>query len=373
MQISQFVFGATFAAIHLFVKYDIPVNTSYSITHPISSLLSTASSTAVAVASTASSAVVAATPTYAALLKRLFLRAAGEEGVAENVRDPVTGQPVLEGVKEAVERYHTETRGRTEYHTVNCIDTTGQAFAIWLNIIYLLPLTALFVRFFVRAYTSRGKGKGAKHSSGPHKTGRAAIEAAKGVERDVDEVGRAAEKGVNKVAGSIKNKAGGKHRNLSEEVKRDLQALKDKQAGSGKGSTDSRPSSSSAEKKSFSEQADDAVSEIKEEAKAIKDEVEDELAGDDEGLSDGEAEPERPNTSDSKASAVSTPSKKKKKNKKNKGGAADSTASLESSGGRGEKSSEVTAVTAVDDEVKDVGKKEAEQLPKRERLVDAEA
>lgn len=406
MQISQFIFGTTFAAIHLFVKYDIPIATSYKILHPVSSLLSAATSTVAEVASTASSAAVVATPTLAAYLKRLLLRAAGEEGVAENVRDPVTGHPVIPAVEEAVQRYHEETRWRNDYATVNCIDTTGQSFAVWLNIIYLLPLTALFVRFFVRAYTSRGRAKGGKHSSGPHKAGRAAIEAAKGVDREVDEPSRVAEKGINKAV----KKIAGKSRNMSDEVKRDLQALKDKQQ-SDKASSDSnsRPSSSNGVNKSgnnkstdnkssnssttnsqtFEQKADSALQEIKSQAAAIKDEVEDELHGDEEGLSAAE-DSQRPGTSDSKtepSTPSSSSSSKKKRNKKNKSKLADSTASLgddntdtDAAAGADtdatsvtavdDAPSDVTAVVAVDDESVDVSKAEAKKLPKREELVE---
>lgn len=307
MQITQFLFGATFAATHLFVKYDIPVATAYKIVHPVSSLLAAATSTVAEVASSASSAV--ATPTaYGALLKRFLLRAAGEEGVAENVRDPITGHALSPAAEEAVQRYHEETRWRNEYTTVNCIDTTGQSFAIWLNLIYLAPLTALFVRFFVRAYTSRGRARGSKQSR-VHKTERSAIEAAHGVDREVDEVGKAAEKGVNQITGA-KPTTSGKNKDLSEEVRKDLQAMKDKHANTAK------------------DAATEKVDEITKEAQAIKREVEDEIRGDEEGLSADE----RPSTSGS--AAPSTPSKKNKKRKnKNKSGAADSTASLDASAG----------------------------------------
>ena len=40
-----------------------------------------------------------------------------------------------------VENAREETRYRNDYQHVNCISTSGQAFAIWLNLMYLLPLT----------------------------------------------------------------------------------------------------------------------------------------------------------------------------------------------------------------------------------------
>ncbi|TVY37500.1 hypothetical protein LOCC1_G007416 [Lachnellula occidentalis] len=40
----------------------------------------------------------------------------------------------------------------TEYQTVLCINTSGEMFAIWFNVLYLTPLIVLFVRFFVKSY-----------------------------------------------------------------------------------------------------------------------------------------------------------------------------------------------------------------------------
>jgi hypothetical protein len=36
--------------------------------------------------------------------------------------------------------------------TVACIDTSGQAFAIWLSVLYLTPLIGLFLQFFSQNY-----------------------------------------------------------------------------------------------------------------------------------------------------------------------------------------------------------------------------
>jgi hypothetical protein len=42
--------------------------------------------------------------------------------------------------------------------TMSCIDTTGETFAIWFNVLYLTPLTFLFLRFFVKSYFRPQKG-----------------------------------------------------------------------------------------------------------------------------------------------------------------------------------------------------------------------
>ena len=185
MQIAQFLFGASYAAIHLFVKYDIPIATAYSIFHPISSAAAKASATA--------SSVVSAVPaeTYGAILRRILLRAAGDEGVAENVRDK-QGNIIMEQAKEAIQKYHEETRYRTDYTTINCLDTTGQSFAVWLNILYLFPLTVLFVRFFVRAYVFRSGSS--KSRSKRHSASRATKEAAQVTNREIEHAGKAVEK-----------------------------------------------------------------------------------------------------------------------------------------------------------------------------------
>jgi hypothetical protein len=133
MQISQFIIGITFAALHLFVTYSVPVQMPYTITHAISSAASSATS---AVSSAASAA---ATAGLAAWLKKAAFRMAGEEGLAENVQNE-NGE--LFGPEARAPALHRgETLWRTQYETVPCIDTSGQAFAIWLNLAYLAPLT----------------------------------------------------------------------------------------------------------------------------------------------------------------------------------------------------------------------------------------
>ncbi|KAL9121343.1 MAG: hypothetical protein Q9187_002095 [Circinaria calcarea] len=137
LQIVQFVVGASYAAAHLFVAYSIPVNTPYLFTYNISRVIP-------AVTSSISSAVVSATASagLGPILKKIALRAAGEEGLAENVRNKEGELFGAEAVKvPEAEEARQETRYRLEYPVVNCLDTSGQAFAIWLNVLYLAPLT----------------------------------------------------------------------------------------------------------------------------------------------------------------------------------------------------------------------------------------
>ncbi|KAJ5100039.1 hypothetical protein N7532_007040 [Penicillium argentinense] len=162
MQITQFVFGTNMAAAYLFVHYTIP--------YPVgSAALSQLSKAAPAAAATA--AVDAGVVPW---LKKLAFRAAGAEGIAENVGGAVA----------------TPRSGYTQ-EMVTCVDTTGQAFAIWLNVSYLLPLTYLFARFFVRSYLKSKPSKQPTHMEAAEKAG---MDALKSLSREIQ---RAAIEGEN--------------------------------------------------------------------------------------------------------------------------------------------------------------------------------
>lgn len=91
-----------------------------------------------------SSAVASATATagIGSWLKKVALRAAGEEGLAENVRNLAGETFGIDAVHAAaVEKAQEEIRYKVEYQTINCLDTSGQIFAILLNALYLAPLT----------------------------------------------------------------------------------------------------------------------------------------------------------------------------------------------------------------------------------------
>ncbi|KAL8975146.1 MAG: hypothetical protein Q9197_000632 [Variospora fuerteventurae] len=152
-QIVQIIFGATYAIAHLFIAYDIPVETPYLFVHNLSSALPTA-------ASSVSSAIASATASadIGSWLKKAALRAAGEEGLAENVRNSQGRAFGIDAVHSAeVERAQEETLYKLQYRTVNCLDTPGQTFAILLNFFYLVPLTVMFVNFFIRTYLKKSR------------------------------------------------------------------------------------------------------------------------------------------------------------------------------------------------------------------------
>jgi len=194
LQITQFIVGATYAFSHLFIAYQIPVSVPY-----IYRLGDAASSVASSVSSDVSSAVSVATATASAgigaWLKKAAFRAAGREGLAENV---VNGQGRTFGV-DAVHaardlKAREEIRYRNDLQWVNCLDTNSQAFAILLNCMYLAPLTWLFVRFFARAYSQRQARRRSSAVSDLARIARdAGFDAFKGVSRNigdtVDETG----------------------------------------------------------------------------------------------------------------------------------------------------------------------------------------
>lgn len=132
LQIAQIIFGATYAIAHLFIAYDIPVETPYLFVHNLSSALPTA-------ASSVSSAIASAD--IGSWLKKAALRAAGEEGLAENVRNTQGQTFGIDAVHAAeVEKAQEEVRYKIQYRTINCLDTPGETFAILLNFVYLAPL-----------------------------------------------------------------------------------------------------------------------------------------------------------------------------------------------------------------------------------------
>nr|POF23960.1 putative fatty acid elongation protein 3 [Quercus suber] len=225
LQIAQFLFGASYAAAHLFVQYDIPVSTPYQIVDTVRKAVSSVSSAASAASTAASSLVESplASASLGAMVKKLLLRAAGEEGVAERIHND-RGDLLTPHIAEKIEYFneHTyHTRWRKDWTKVDCIDTSGEAFAIYLNIFYLTPLTWLFGRFFVRAYLSRGKPRTA--SDAAKQLGDSARDAAR---RTSDVVEKAGEKaGEKMVQGSEEAQKEGNA--VRAQMREDLQKVKD--------------------------------------------------------------------------------------------------------------------------------------------------
>jgi hypothetical protein len=187
LQITQFVVGATYAFLHLFVAYQIPVSVPY-----LYHLGGVASKVATEAPTQITSTIVTAVSTAAPLtawLKKAALRAAGYEGLAENVLND-QGKPfgvdAVHIIEDTVRR--EETRYRDELLWTHCLDTSGQVFAILLNVVYLLPLTWLFVQFFITAYSQQLKRRRSSTASDAAIAAQKSFfDASKGVGRQLSE------------------------------------------------------------------------------------------------------------------------------------------------------------------------------------------
>ena len=164
-----------------------------------STIAGLASAASTAISSVASSAH---SPGVSNVIKKMLYRAAGEEGLAENVNDVYSasaGSPELPKFSSApVQQYHIE------YQTVPCMDTSGQTFAIWLNVFYLTPLTVLFVRFFIKSYLGMNKKRSKRTSHMVEKAGKDAV---KGIEREIYRNGES----NGHANGGMNGKTNGKH------------------------------------------------------------------------------------------------------------------------------------------------------------------
>ncbi|KAI1102630.1 GNS1/SUR4 family-domain-containing protein [Jackrogersella minutella] len=170
LQISQFIIGASCAIIHSFISYWVPVQ------------VKVGASEANAAASRVP-AVGSAAPGAAGLfdgLKQTLFGAAEAAGAAVVVSSPSTDSA------------HQGGSYVTRYQKVDCITTTGATFAIWLNVFYLLPLTYLFMSFFVASYLRRSKAEVVRAKTNPDRrrsnvilAEKASWDAARGIEREV--------------------------------------------------------------------------------------------------------------------------------------------------------------------------------------------
>lgn len=130
-QILQFIVGASYAAIHSFISYsflfEVPI---------IKTVLNTSASTTLS-----SVRSIVTSTSFSEKIKELLIVSLGRSNkVQSEVKSPEF----------------------TEFHTLHsekiisdCLDTSGQNFAVWLNVLYLTPLTFLFVNFFVNSYFRR--------------------------------------------------------------------------------------------------------------------------------------------------------------------------------------------------------------------------
>ena len=181
MQIAQIIFGISYAAAHLFVAYDVPYYATYRVMNNLSTALPSAAATA-----TSAFSSMSASADFAGWLKKAALRAAGEEGLAENVRNH-NGQPFgIDAIRSMQsEKSQEELIYKLSMTKTHCLDTSGEVFAILLNFLYLAPLTYLFIDFFRQGFIKgsrtdpqKSKAEVAKHS---------ADQAVKDVKKEIEE------------------------------------------------------------------------------------------------------------------------------------------------------------------------------------------
>ncbi|OTA59938.1 hypothetical protein K449DRAFT_397018 [Hypoxylon sp. EC38] len=170
LQISQFIIGASCAIIHSFISYLVPVQVK----------VAPAEATAVASSISAAASAAHTAASFIDGLKQTLFGAAEAAGAAAVVSSP------------EADSAHQGAAYITKYQKVDCITTTGATFAIWLNVFYLLPLTYLFVSFFIASYLRRSKAEVVRSKGNPDRrrsnvilAEKASWDAAKGVEREV--------------------------------------------------------------------------------------------------------------------------------------------------------------------------------------------
>ena len=141
--------------IHSFVSYSLPVAKTV-----VQDSAAPAASSA-----DADNSVFASGPAFLDNLKQMVL------GVASKVTTSVAEQAASAEANAEPEQSTTTQETVYTHEIVPCINTTGQTFAIWLNVLYLAPLTYLFVKFFITSYlrrssagSAKGKGKGSRES-----------------------------------------------------------------------------------------------------------------------------------------------------------------------------------------------------------------
>lgn len=190
---------------------------------------SSISSAVTSATSSVAEALPTATGAAVAFLRKLIYRAAGDEGLAENIAVPghpiphyqqqqllAAGQRPEHPIEHFFHHSHETVNRvvyRTEYQSVPCIDTSGQAFAVYLNMIYLAPLTILFMRFFFKSYLRRTSPN--KQQSRHTAITDATRDATHGVEKEVEDLGKAAEDSISSAVNRSRDAMRGRKTNAN--------------------------------------------------------------------------------------------------------------------------------------------------------------
>ena len=200
------------------MAYDIPIEVAYSYVHNLSTALPSTAST---ISSTLNSALSSATAVagLGSWLKKAALRAAGEEGLAENVRNDLGETFGIDAIHASqVEKAQEEIKYQLSSQRVHCLDNSGQVLAILMNLVYLAPLLYLFITFFYNSYTARA------HSEPPKPTkeeniNQSSRDAVKDIEREIREAVDGQQGGDTEPPPELKAKLETAKRNAKENTK----------------------------------------------------------------------------------------------------------------------------------------------------------
>ncbi|OAQ99193.1 hypothetical protein LLEC1_06525 [Akanthomyces lecanii] len=126
-----------------------------------------------------------------------FAPAAASTTTSDSAASVASVRALLFGSGADAHRIKTVVDQDVSYVSQPCIVSSGETFAIWLNVVYLAPLTYLFVSFFIASYVKRsnaankfaGKGAAARRLSNVNVdvalAEKAGWDAARGLEREV--------------------------------------------------------------------------------------------------------------------------------------------------------------------------------------------
>ncbi|KAG6197181.1 hypothetical protein E4U47_000876 [Claviceps purpurea] len=167
MQITQFIVGASYAILHSFVTYVAPVTVTRVATEaddlPVGA---------------AADAINPAAAGVLDLLKN-FIFGGAAASASESVVASGRAVPKSSLITETI------------YVAQPCITTANETFAIWLNVLYLAPLTYLFVSFFIASYVKRSSANSKSNAKPNRRLSNVALaekagwDAARGLEKEV--------------------------------------------------------------------------------------------------------------------------------------------------------------------------------------------
>ena len=157
------------------------------------------------------------------MLKKAALRAAGQEGLAANVRND-RGETFGLDAAHAAEAQRAQQQiiyklGTTKTH---CLDTSGEVFAILLNLLYLVPLAYLFIRFFA-SYFDRSTQKGNRLQNARNAADRASKDVADEISEAMGDIQGGATEPPEELRAKLNN-AKGDLRDKSQNLKNNAQA-----------------------------------------------------------------------------------------------------------------------------------------------------